>query len=425
MCIRDRVSTQSTWGYLLIKSLRELLLFWKMMDLAPKNEAVYNFVYESLKFVGDVKIENQVQAYDMDNVQFLIKYSDEKGNLSFSARCWSFKEIFAISGQKMLEDYYPDFTMNKTPELGYDFTMAFALNQLPEVPRKKDNETKEEKAQRKGLQDDREKAAAKVAERLAAFKRNFFASPFERIFELGIKKQIKPVDKCEFSTHKNERIFIIPSNDQVAVFYALNFEEVTDRTLADLILNELEEAKKHVKNAFSVNKSVEGKTPEILTKEFPKSEFLQRKYLNGFISLSLFPTHFAVAEMAATQLQGFRNYMHYHIHAIKTYMHSRIRNKVKFFQNTLVQTKYELEGVKLYRGLKGKNLQVGETEEEAKLQDIIERKQNQGGFLCSLALGFLCCRVQARKNENYFNHYAIYDEPSLTNISVDLVIHKS
>lgn len=56
-------------------------------------------------------------------------------------------------------------------------------------------------------------------------------------------------------------------------------------------------------------------------------------------------------------LQGFRQYLHYHIYASKTYLHGRLRKKVASLKVQLDQARFEEEGVKLFRTEKGDNVQ--------------------------------------------------------------------
>lgn len=51
-------------------------------------------------------------------------------------------------------------------------------------------------------------------------------------------------------------------------------------------------------------------------------------------------------------LQGFRQYLHYHIYASKTYLHGRLRKKVASLRTQLEGARFEEETVKLFRGEK-------------------------------------------------------------------------
>lgn len=45
----------------------------------------------------------------------------------------------------------------------------------------------------------------------------------------------------------------------------------------------------------------------------------------------------------SNNLQQLRQYMHYHIHASKSYLHSRIRRRVDVMLRKLIESKYEEE----------------------------------------------------------------------------------
>jgi hypothetical protein len=60
----------------------------------------------------------------------------------------------------------------------------------------------------------------------------------------------------------------------------------------------------------------------------------------------LFPRHFStptVASHSITQIQLFRDYLHYHIKCSKAYMHSRLRLRVAEFLKVLNRAKPEVE----------------------------------------------------------------------------------
>lgn len=89
--------------------------------------------------------------------------------------------------------------------------------------------------------------------------------------------------------------------------------------------------------------------------------------------LALYESHFKQVEKTATLMSGFRQYIHYHIHSAKSYLHGRVRKRVYKMLRQLKESVFEEEGMKLYRGMKGDAKEVKMKEEE-KLTDIIERK---------------------------------------------------
>ena len=63
-----------------------------------------------------------------------------------------------------------------------------------------------------------------------------------------------------------------------------------------------------------------------------------------FPSKVLFPRHFVkgdVREATISQIQLFRDYLHYHIKCSKAYMHSRMRARVQAFLKVLNRAKPE------------------------------------------------------------------------------------
>jgi len=81
-------------------------------------------------------------------------------------------------------------------------------------------------------------------------------------------------------------------------------------------------------------------------------------YDEFLINLALFKHHIIPNyDKPADFLQGFRQYLHYHIYASKTYLHGRLRKKVASLKGQLDLARYEEETVKLFRTDKGDNVQ--------------------------------------------------------------------
>lgn len=84
------------------------------------------------------------------------------------------------------------------------------------------------------------------------------------------------------------------------------------------------------------------KFPEQIAKLFP--EATKDKYSNGVISFTLFPGHIKDSlDQPLAFLTGFRQYLHYHFHAIKASLHTRMRKRVEIFQRVLTKAKRDQE----------------------------------------------------------------------------------
>jgi len=113
------------------------------------------------------------------------------------------------------------------------------------------------------------------------------------------------------------------------VSFSLNFDNVTDRALARIFLLEFADTKRLVKNPPSIMYH-DNKFPETITAVFPKAA--DNKYSNGVISFTLFPGHMNPSiDQPLTFLIGFRQYLHYHFHAIKASLHTKMRKRVEIF----------------------------------------------------------------------------------------------
>ena len=95
--------------------------------------------------------------------------------------------------------------------------------------------------------------------------------------------------------------------------------------------------------------------------------------LNLLTLIALYENHYKNKEKAATLISGFRQYLHYHTHSAKSYLHGRVRKRVHKMLRQLKESVFEEEGLKLYRGQKGEAKEIKMKQEE-KLKDIIQRK---------------------------------------------------
>lgn len=89
-----------------------------------------------------------------------------------------------------------------------------------------------------------------VASDFSRFKRNFYASCFEFAFDSVSKGSVPAPFK--YQSRVEETVYVVPEKDSVSVFFGVSFEDDVDKILAKLILDEMVEAKRHVKNSPSI-----------------------------------------------------------------------------------------------------------------------------------------------------------------------------
>jgi len=160
----------------------------------------------------------------------------------------------------------------------------------------------------------------------------------------------------------------------MTIFFVMFFEEDVEFTLATILFNELEDAKKNVNNAPGFASSNLAKLPELLLQKFPKEKFSEldpKKYL--ILNVTLFTNHINNIEKVSEYLADLRQYIHYHIHSSKTYLHSRIRKKVNLAHRQINLVKFESDDIKIYRSRRGEGVEVDFKPKDKNPNDIIFR----------------------------------------------------
>lgn len=70
------------------------------------------------------------------------------------------------------------------------------------------------------------------------------------------------------------------------MYLGLNFEDKVDRIISRLILDELSEANRHVRNSPAITRIADEKSfPELLLKEYPK---ISEKFKCGMVTITFF-----------------------------------------------------------------------------------------------------------------------------------------
>lgn len=84
----------------------------------------------------------------------------------------------------------------------------------------------------------------------------------------------------------------------------------------------------------------------------------------------------AKPEKTAEYLASLRQYIHFHIHSSKTYLHSCIRKKVNLAHRQVDLAKFESDEVKIYRGRKDEGTEIDFKPKEQGPSDIIFRAKD-------------------------------------------------
>ena len=253
--------------------------------------------------------------------------------MGFSAK--DFDNIYDYVGQEFLEAEYKEFECTPKCTLsGLTFDLAIKVNleefksAFDKKPKKMTEEEKEKfDEDRKEVRDKLDKFAKLTAEKLSNFRVKIYSYALEKMLKevedsLQTKKQVKPL-----TIHLNEKniVHMVPLKDNVMLVYGVDFQQSTDQSLARVFLQELKEAKNHVKNCIAGNVYCElDETPKnILDIDHPKN------YSNGLVVFNLFVNKFKTIKKFLNYFITFREYIQFHIHSIKTFLHIRMNRKGK------------------------------------------------------------------------------------------------
>ncbi|KAJ1932142.1 Arp complex subunit, partial [Kickxella alabastrina] len=180
-----------------------------------------------------------------------------------------------------------------------------------------------------------------LAKHVSLLKRNVLASPFLRAFEFWESQQEGAGPLMATHYRDDEAIYVQAQQDRVTVIFSTLFKEEVDRVLGKVFLQEFVDARRQaaIQNAPQVVYSSREAPMEIR-----HLSGLKQDESVGYVSFVLFPRHFADSEVrdkTISQIQLFRDYLHYHIKCAKAYMHSRMRTRVQDFLKVINRAKPE------------------------------------------------------------------------------------
>ncbi|KAI9506855.1 Arp complex subunit [Coemansia spiralis] len=277
----------------------------------------HSFVLEETllsRFTSEKPEVVDIKLVDFDNVIYHLQSSPEQRSLlTLSVEMTYFNEVLAYGAEEILAREYGDYMVPPTNSQ-HNISLQFDLEKLPE-----------------------DKAA--LAKHVSLLKRNVLASPFLRAFEYWESQQEGAGPLMATHYRENEAIYVQAQQDRVTVIFSTLFKEEVDRVLGKVFLQEFVDARRlaSIQNAPQVVYSSREAPLEI--RHLPG---LRQDESVGYVSFVLFPRHFAdpeAREKTISQIQLFRDYLHYHIKCAKAYMHSRMRTRVKEFLKVINRAK--------------------------------------------------------------------------------------
>jgi len=296
------------------------------MDIPDKNETIYQVIYTSITEERKIKVLKEFGFFNY----FITPGKGEDLIMGFSAP--DFDKIMEYGGKDFLSKEYKDFQYkqkyninNMTFDLGIRVNLEKFKKAFEKKSKKMTDEEKEKfDEERKPIREELDKFAKETAEKLSCFRIKIYSYVLEKMLQ-DVKDGKKDIKPLVFHLNEKNLVHVIPLKDNVELVYGVDFIQQTDQSLAKVFLQELKEAKNHVKNCVPVNVYVE-------TDEVPKNIIEidhPKKYSNGLVVFNLFVNKFDTIKKFLNYFVTFREYIQFHIHSIKTFLHIRMNRKGK------------------------------------------------------------------------------------------------
>ena len=249
--------------------------------------------------------------------------------MAFSAM--DFPKILEAGGKEFLDNEFKDYEVKPNCVLNkekFDLGIKINLDKFKKAFEKKPKDLTEEQEEkfledRKAIRAELETFARNAAEKMSTFRVKIYSYVFEKMLR-DIKDKKNP-KKLVFHLNEKNVVHLVPLSDNLELVYGVDFLQNTDQSLARVFLQELKEAKNHVKNCINCNVYVElAEVPKnIMDIDNPK------KYSNGLVVFNLFVNKFDTIKKFLNYFVTFREYVQFHIHSIKTFLHIRMNRKGK------------------------------------------------------------------------------------------------
>lgn len=239
----------------------------------------------------------EISFSDFDGVAFRISSQPEsmsvvKVNMSIGGAA----DLLRLGSADLLDELFPG--MVTAPDEGFDIAIEFDCENVAEPE--------------------------EFLESISLLKRHVIGGPIRKALMTLLAGTSDSLQPCSVSYRKGEVMYVTPSDSKIFVAFLLDFGDSTDKAMARVFLQEFVEAQRTVRSGPSTSFSREPlrEIASMVTSHNPDAA--------GYITFALEKRHLESGKLenAVSLLASFRNYLHYHIKASKTYLHMRMRKRV-------------------------------------------------------------------------------------------------
>lgn len=292
------------------------------MAIDPHHPLIQETLSKVLKS-GNMSLHN-IKISDYDSMLYMIVGLSET-HLAFTLLSDQVKSIGDAGGYNALDEHFQGLQTDKsTPD---QYSVIIDTSQLPSNP------------------DQRTLTIDQIVQKFSCFRTVFLSGPYFQA--LSLVKQGRSFAPLQVDIRKSERLWIIPGETRVSFVFQIIYKDTNDTSLAKIFLQEFQDAKKQISNAPVI--SFGSSPPENISAYRPKTEGL-------FLSVTILKDQITNPLEQSKWISGFKQYLSYHIHSCKTYLHMRMRKRSDLLYNALKQAvpeKLEEKTFKRVRATKG------------------------------------------------------------------------
>ena len=280
-----------------------------MILLEYHNRILLDTIKERLE--SDKQFIIDIIFSDFDGVKFHVWVDKDATNIVIVSISWAVIPALLENGaQAKLQKEYGLFLASEA-EAGYDVTLKINIDTIKPAQK------------------------ARLPMHIAMLKRNLFAAPFAKFFDAC--QAGKDIPMLELKYRHGEGVFLKTQGDRLIVIFNVLFVDPDDQLLGKVFVEEFVSTRKSITAAPSVSFSLDDVPRELDGYDLTVNE----EEKQGFISFVLHPQHMKRRASTISNLQIFRNYLHYHIKCSKAYMHTRMRSRVRSLLQVLNRAKVD------------------------------------------------------------------------------------
>ena len=272
----------------------------KMMSIDPSHPLL---VENLQKVLTGPEVQFQMTIPDYDGFLYLLSYDNQ--TLAFSLIYDSLQSIGQAGGFEAIEQHLSGFPSQKA-----DNSITFEINKrsLPQDP-----------AALKS-------AAVEISSKFSTFRSVFIGGPYVQAL-LSLQSG-RPVQPRQVDLRRKEKLWIVPGDSRVSFVFQIIYEDFNDTSLAKIFLQEIQDSKKQISNSPVITYS--SSPPDNISAFRPRSEGL-------FLSVTILKDQVKNPTEQGRWLGSLKQYLSYHIHSCKTYLHMRMRKRTDLLLQTLKQ----------------------------------------------------------------------------------------